>query len=54
MSGAEVELIQIMEGHNAGVNWCAFHSDQPYIISAADDKKIKLWKYNSTRCWEYD
>ena len=54
MSGSEVELIQIMEGHSAGVNWCAFHHDQHYIVSSSDDKKIKLWKYNSTRCWEFD
>ena len=54
MSGTEIELIQVMEGHNAGVNWCSFHHEQSFIVSAADDKKIKLWKYSPTRCWEFD
>jgi coatomer protein complex subunit alpha (xenin) len=43
-----------MEGHNAGINWCAFHAVQQLIVSSADDKKIKLWKFTETRCWEAD
>jgi coatomer protein complex subunit alpha (xenin) len=43
-----------MEGHNAGVNWCSFHPRDNLIVSASDDKRIKLWKFSDTRCWEYD
>jgi len=45
-SGTEVELKAIMEGHDRGINWCAFHPTQNLILSAADDRKVKLWKYN--------
>lgn len=54
MTGQEIELLQILEGHNAGVNWASFHPKLNFIVSSADDKKIKLWKYNDTRCWEFD
>lgn len=43
-----------MEGHDLGVNWCAFHPTMNLIISAADDRKVKLWKYTETKAWEHD
>ena len=41
----EVEIKAIMEGHDRGVNWCAFHPTANLIVSGADDRKVKLWKY---------
>lgn len=34
----------VLEGHDRGVNWVAFHPKAPLIASAADDRLIKLWK----------
>jgi len=42
----EVELKTTLEGHDRGVNWVAFHPTVNFIASGADDRKIKLWKYN--------
>ncbi|KFH14857.1 putative coatomer protein complex, subunit alpha, partial [Toxoplasma gondii MAS] len=33
----------VLEGHERGVNWAAFHPSLPLIASAADDRLIKLW-----------
>lgn len=34
----------VLEGHERGANWAAFHPSMPLIASAADDKLIKLWR----------
>jgi len=52
-SGTEVELKAIMEGHDRGINWCDFHPTQNLILSAADDRKVKLWKYNGKNIMSY-
>jgi coatomer protein complex subunit alpha (xenin) len=44
----------ILEGHDRGVNWASFHPTMQLIISAADDKQVKMWKINDTRAWEVD
>ncbi|OEH79754.1 coatomer alpha [Cyclospora cayetanensis] len=44
----------VLEGHERGVNWAAFHPSLPLIASAADDKLIKLWRYNAVKAWEVD
>ncbi|CDJ39209.1 coatomer alpha subunit, putative [Eimeria tenella] len=44
----------VLEGHERGANWAAFHPSMPLIASAADDKLIKLWRYNSVKAWEVD
>jgi coatomer subunit alpha len=44
----------ILEGHERGVNWAYFHPTLQLIVSAADDKVVKLWRYNDTRAWEID
>eukprot|EP00828_Plagiopyla_frontata_P031410 TRINITY_DN4124_c0_g1_i3.p2 TRINITY_DN4124_c0_g1~~TRINITY_DN4124_c0_g1_i3.p2 ORF type:complete len:146 (+),score=14.22 TRINITY_DN4124_c0_g1_i3:145-582(+) len=51
--GVEVEMKQILEGHDHAVNWCEFAEDN-LIISAGDDRKVKLWKYNDLKAWEQD
>ena len=34
----------VLEGHDRGLNWVAFHPTLPLIVSAADDQVIKLWR----------
>jgi WD40 repeat protein len=42
-----VRVLQyILEGHDRGVNWAAFHPELPLIVSAADDRHVKLWRMN--------
>lgn len=36
----------VLEGHDRGVNWAAFHPTMPLIISGADDRQVKLWRMN--------
>ncbi|CAK75525.1 unnamed protein product (macronuclear) [Paramecium tetraurelia] len=50
----ELELIQILEGHNQGVNWCTFSPTENLILSASDDKKVKVWKFSDSRGFEID
>jgi coatomer subunit alpha len=42
----------VLEGHDRGVNWATFHPTLPLIISAADDRQIKLWRMSDTEAWE--
>mmetsp|Transcript_3323 Transcript_3323/g.4566 ORF Transcript_3323/g.4566 Transcript_3323/m.4566 type:complete len:1271 (+) Transcript_3323:103-3915(+) len=44
----------VLEGHDRGVNWAAFHPSSPLIVSGADDRQVKLWRMNDTRAWEVD
>lgn len=44
----------VLETHERGVNWCEFHPELDMIVSGADDRKIKLWKFNETRAWDHD
>ena len=51
-TGAQVK--HVLEGHDRGVNWAAFHPSMPLIVSAADDRQVKLWRMNDTKAWEVD
>ncbi|KAJ7920530.1 WD40-repeat-containing domain protein [Mycena leptocephala] len=44
----------VLEGHDRGVNYAMFHSTLPLIISAADDRTIKIWRMGETKAWEVD
>ncbi|KAJ1515107.1 hypothetical protein HMI54_012895 [Coelomomyces lativittatus] len=44
----------VLEGHDKGVNWVAFHPTLPLILSAGDDRQIKLWRFSETKAWEVD
>ncbi|KAK9479515.1 coatomer WD associated region-domain-containing protein [Lipomyces japonicus] len=44
----------VLEGHDRGVNWVAFHPTLPLIISASDDRMVKLWRMSETKAWEVD
>lgn len=34
----------VLEGHDRGINWVAFHPTLPLVVSAGDDRLIKLWR----------
>eukprot|EP00061_Rhincodon_typus_P007565 g29391.t1 len=36
----------VLEGHDRGVNWAAFHPSMPLIVSGADDRQVKIWRMN--------
>ncbi|XP_072049664.1 coatomer subunit alpha-like [Amphiura filiformis] len=44
----------VLEGHDRGVNWACFHPTMPLIVSAADDRYVKLWRMNDAKAWEVD
>lgn len=44
----------VLEGHDRGVNWAAFHPTLPLIVSGADDRQVKLWRMNESKAWEVD
>ncbi|KAK3106032.1 hypothetical protein FSP39_011311 [Pinctada imbricata] len=52
MSDAVVK--HVLEGHDRGVNWAAFHPNLPLIVSGADDRQVKLWRMNDSKAWEVD
>lgn len=44
----------VLEGHDRGVNWAAFHPTLPLIVSGGDDRVVKLWRMSETKAWEVD
>lgn len=44
----------VLEGHDKGVNWASFHPTLPLIVSAGDDRLVKLWRMSETKAWEVD
>ncbi|KAI9312090.1 coatomer protein alpha subunit [Dichotomocladium elegans] len=50
----DVMVKYVLEGHDHGVNWAAFHPTLPLIVSAGDDRQVKLWRMNDTKAWEVD
>ncbi|KAJ8268561.1 hypothetical protein COCON_G00137330 [Conger conger] len=44
----------VLEGHDRGVNWAAFHPSMPLIVSGADDRQVKIWRMNESKAWELD
>lgn len=44
----------IMEGHDRGVNWAAFHHSQPLAVTASDDRTVKLWRYSEHKAVEVE
>ncbi|XP_022113123.1 coatomer subunit alpha [Pieris rapae] len=51
---ADAVVKHVLEGHDRGVNWAAFHPKLPLIVSAADDRQVKLWRMNDAKAWEVD
>ena len=52
--GTDVVIKFMLEGHERGVNWAAFHPSGPYIVSSADDRTLRLWRYTDTKAWEVE
>jgi coatomer protein complex subunit alpha (xenin) len=52
--GTDVTVKHVLEGHARGVNWASFHRSMPLIVSGADDREVKLWRYNESKAWEVD
>ena len=52
--GNDATVKYVLEGHDRGVNWAAFHHSLPLIVSGADDRQVKLWRMNETKAWEVD
>ena len=50
----DVIVKYVLEGHDRGVNWASFHPTLPLIVSAADDRQVKLWRMSETKAWEVD
>merc|ERR1719411_2359899 len=50
----DVVVKHVLEGHDRGVNWASFHPTLPLIVSAADDRQVKLWRMNEAKAWEVD
>ena len=50
----DVLVKYVLEGHDRGVNWAAFHPTLPLLASAADDRQVKLWRMSETKAWEVD
>ena len=46
---ADAVVKHVLEGHDRGVNWAAFHPTLPLIVSGADDRLIKMWRMNEAK-----
>jgi WD40 repeat protein len=44
--GGDAIVKYVLEGHDRGVNWAAFHPTLPLIVSGADDRQVKMWRMN--------
>lgn len=54
MLGTDVVVKFVLEGHDRGVNWASFQISGQYIVTAADDRSIRLWRYTETKAWEVE
>ena len=52
--GNDATVKYVLEGHDRGVNWASFHPTLPLLVSAADDRQVKLWRMSETKAWEVD
>jgi coatomer protein complex subunit alpha (xenin) len=41
-------------GNERGVNWVSFHPTLPILVSASEDRRLKLWRLTETKAWEVD
>lgn len=51
---SDVTVKIVIDGHDKPVNWAIFHPKKRLIVSAADDKTLKVWRYQDTRAWELE
>lgn len=50
----DISVKYVIEGHSRGVNYVTFHPTLPLIVSAGDDRLVKVWRWNDHRVWEVD
>lgn len=48
-SAGDATVRHVLEGHDRGVNWAAFHPTLPLVISGSDDRQVKLWRMNDCK-----
>ncbi|XP_018015149.1 coatomer subunit alpha isoform X2 [Hyalella azteca] len=53
-SSGDAVVKHVLEGHDRGVNWAAFHPTLPLLLSGSDDRLVKLWRMSETKAWEVD
>nr|CDS32611.1 E3 ubiquitin protein ligase CBL [Hymenolepis microstoma] len=51
---SDVVARHVLEGHERGVNWVVFHPTLPIIVSASDDRQIRIWRITETKAWHLD
>lgn len=44
----DVELVSVIEAHDKGVNWVSFHPLNDLVLSAGDDRRVKVWKFSDS------
>lgn len=44
--GSDAVVKFVLEGHDRGVDWATFHPTLPLILSASDDRSMKIWRMN--------
>ena len=54
MLGTDVVVKFVLEGHDRGVNWASFQNSGQYIVTAADDRSVRLWRYTDSKAWEVE
>ncbi|OAF68265.1 Alpha-COP [Intoshia linei] len=47
-------VMHVLEGHDGAVNWVEFHKKLPILLSASDDKLIRIWKITDTKATQFD
>lgn len=48
-SSGDAMVKHVLEGHDRGVNWAAFHPTLPLVISGSDDRQVKLWRMSESK-----
>lgn len=51
---SEVMVKHILEGHERGINYISWHPSGQMLVSASDDRLVKVWQLDSFRAWEVD
>ncbi|KGG50976.1 hypothetical protein DI09_49p60 [Mitosporidium daphniae] len=51
---SEVVVKHIIEGHERGINFVSWHPSGQMLLSASDDRLVKVWQLDAFRAWEVD
>ena len=43
----DVEVIASVEAHEKGLNWVSFHPSKNLFYTAGDDRRVKVWSFDS-------